>query len=74
MESFIINVLHIGKIPIPGLWMLIFVHADYVHYHPIDDLCLAIKLGMECSEPGVLGVQWCPKVQPECARETIILM
>ena len=49
MESFVITALHIGKTLILGLWLLRVVHAKYVHYHPINDLCLAINLGMEGS-------------------------
>jgi len=26
--------------------MLGVVHMEYVHYHPVDDLCLAISLRM----------------------------
>jgi len=37
--------------------MLGVVHVEYVHYHPIEDLCLAISLGMEGSRIGELGVQ-----------------
>eukprot|EP00253_Pinus_taeda_P014891 PITA_14891 len=47
MESSVINLFHIGETLIPGLWMLGVVNAKYVHYHPIDNLRLAISLGME---------------------------
>lgn len=51
IESFVIVLLHIGKALILGLWMLGVAYAKYVHYHYVDDLCLAIHLGIE------LGVQ-----------------
>jgi hypothetical protein len=57
MESSIVVVLKIGETLIPFAWILGVVHAQYVHDHPIDDLCLAIILGVEGSGFGELGVQ-----------------
>ena len=57
MEKYIINVLHIWKTLVPGLRMLGVAHVEYVHYHPVDDIYLAINLGMEGSRLGELGVQ-----------------
>ena len=47
MEIFAMTMLHIGKALILGSWILGVVHVEYVHYHSIDDLCLAISLGVE---------------------------
>jgi hypothetical protein len=41
----------------PCAWVLGIVHAQDMHYHPIDDLSLAICLGVEGSGIGELGVQ-----------------
>ena len=49
MDSPIVVVLKIGNTLIPCTWMLRFVHAQDVHNHPIDDLCLAIGLGVDNS-------------------------
>ena len=57
MEISFITMLHIRKTLILVSWMLGVVHAEYVHYHHVDDLCLAISLGMECGRLGELGVQ-----------------
>ena len=57
MERSIIIVSYIGKNLILGSWMLGVLHVEYVHYHPIDDLCLDIILGMEGSELGELSLQ-----------------
>ena len=57
IESYVVIVLHIGKTLILGSWMLGFVQAKYVHYHPIDDLPMVMILEMEGSRLGELGVQ-----------------
>jgi len=57
MERFIITVLHILKNLILGSRMLGVIHVEYVHYHPIEDLRLAINLGMEGSRLSELGVK-----------------
>jgi hypothetical protein len=57
MESPVVVVLNIGKTLIPCTWMLRVVHAQDVHNHLIDDLCLAISLGVERSGFSELGVQ-----------------
>jgi hypothetical protein len=49
MESHVVVVLNIGKTLIPCTWILRVVHAQDVHNHMIDDLCLAIGLGVERS-------------------------
>jgi hypothetical protein len=57
MESPVVIVLNIGETLIPCMWMLRFVHARDVHNHLIDDLCLAVCLGVESSGFRELGVQ-----------------
>ena len=49
--------LYIGEALIPCAWMLLIVHAQNVYNHPVDDLYLAISLGMERCGLGELGVQ-----------------
>lgn len=58
IERYFIVVLHIGKALIPGSWMLGAVHAEYVHYHLVYNLCLAISLVMECMRIRELSVQY----------------
>ena len=48
-EIFVV-LLDIGEAFIRCLWVLRIVHAQNVYDHPIDDLCLAISLGMESYE------------------------
>ena len=57
MESPIVNVLNIGEALIPCAWMLRVVHAQDVHNHLIEDLCLVISLGVESIGFSDLGVQ-----------------
>jgi hypothetical protein len=57
MESPVVTVLNIGETLIPCTWMLRVVHAQDVHNHLIDDLCLVICLGVERSGFSELGVQ-----------------
>jgi hypothetical protein len=57
MECFVVVVLDIRKALIPCAWMLGVVHAQEMHDHPIDDLCLSISLRVEGSGFGELGVQ-----------------
>ena len=57
MESHVLTMLNIGENLIPCTWMLRVVHVQYVHNHPIDDLCLVICLGVEISGFSELGVQ-----------------
>jgi hypothetical protein len=56
-ESHVVAVLNIRETLIPCTWILRFVHAQDVHNHMIDDLCLAIYLGVESSGFSELGVQ-----------------
>jgi hypothetical protein len=47
MERSVVVVLNIGETLIPCAWMLGVVHAQDMNDHLIDDLCLAISLGVE---------------------------
>jgi hypothetical protein len=53
MYGSIVTVLNIGKTLIPCVRILGIVHAQDMHDHPIDDLGLAIRLGVEGSGFGV---------------------
>ena len=57
MYGSIVVVLSIGKTLIPCAEVLGIVHAWDVHDHPVEDLSLAICLGVEGSGLGELGVQ-----------------
>jgi hypothetical protein len=57
MESHVVAVLNIGENLIPCTWMLRVIHAQYVHNHPIEGLCLTIGLRVEGSGFIELGVQ-----------------
>jgi hypothetical protein len=56
MECPIVIVLNIGETVIPPTWMLRVVHAQDVHNNIINDLCFAIRLGVERSGFSELGV------------------
>jgi hypothetical protein len=57
MYGSILVVLNIGKTLIPGVGVLVILHVKYLHDHLVDDLSLAIHLGVEGSGLGELGVQ-----------------
>jgi hypothetical protein len=57
MYGYVVVVLNIGKTLIPGAGVLGIIHAQYVHDHMADNLSLAIRLGVEGSGLGELGVQ-----------------
>ena len=57
MESHVVTVFHIGETLVPCMWMLRIVHVRDVHNHLIDNLCLAICLGVESSRFCELGFQ-----------------
>jgi hypothetical protein len=57
MESRVVVVLNIGKTLIPCMWILRVIHAQDVHNHLIDDLCLAINLRVEGNGFSELSVQ-----------------
>jgi hypothetical protein len=72
MESPIVTVLDISETLIPCTWILRIVHAQDVHNHPIYDLCLAIRLGVESSGFCELGVQQRPETRPKGAEEPVV--
>jgi hypothetical protein len=57
MKGYVVFVLNIGETGIPCARMFGVVHAQYMHDHFVDDLCLAISLGVEGNGFGELGVQ-----------------
>jgi hypothetical protein len=57
MESPVVHVMNIGETLITCMWMLRFVHVQDLHNHSIEDLYLAIYLGVESSGFSELGVQ-----------------
>jgi hypothetical protein len=57
MERPIVIMLNIGETLIPCTRILRVLHARDVHNHFIDDLCLAVYLGLERSGFKELGVQ-----------------
>jgi hypothetical protein len=56
MYGSVVVVMNIGKTLIPSVGVLGIVHAQDVHDHLVDDLGLAIRLGVEGSGLGELGV------------------
>jgi hypothetical protein len=56
MYGSVVAMMNIGKSLIPGVGVLVIVHAQYVHDHLVADLGLAIRLGVEGSGFGELGV------------------
>ena len=61
MESSVVAMLDIGEDFISCAWMLRVVHAQHVYNHPVDDLCLAISLGVESRGLSDLGIQHRPE-------------
>ena len=57
MESLVVAVMNMGETLIPCTWMLRVVHAQDVHNHQIDDLCMDVCLGVESGGFSELGVQ-----------------
>ena len=72
VESPIITMLYIREALVPCAWMLWIVHAQNVYNHSVDDLYLAIYLGMESCGLGELGIQNWPEAGPKCAEEPAI--
>ena len=61
MESFVVAVLDIRETFIPSVWMIQVVHVQNVHDHLVDDLCLAISLGVEGHGLSEIGIQHQPE-------------
>jgi hypothetical protein len=57
MEIPIVTVMNIGETLIPCTHILRVVHAQDVHSHPIDDLCLVFCLWVESNRFSEVGVQ-----------------
>ena len=57
MQGSIVAMLDIGKALIPCAHILGIVHAQDMHDHHVDNLGLAIRLGVEGRGFGELGVQ-----------------
>jgi hypothetical protein len=57
MYDSVVAMINIGKALIPSVGVIGIVHAQDVHDHPVDELGLAICLGVEGSGLGELGVQ-----------------
>jgi hypothetical protein len=57
MQGSVVAMMDIGKTLIPCVGFLGILHAQYMYDHPIDDLGLAICLGVEGSGFGELGIQ-----------------
>jgi hypothetical protein len=72
MESPVVTVLDIWETLVPCTGMFRIVHAQDVHNHPIDDLGLAIGLGVERSGFCELGVQQRPETRPKVAEEPAV--
>jgi hypothetical protein len=72
MESPVVTVLDIWETLVPCTGMLRIVHAQDVHNHPIDDLGLAIGLGVERSGFCELGVQQRPETRPKGVEEPVV--
>ena len=49
--------LYIGEALVPCAWMLLIVHVHNLYNNYVDDLCLAISLGMESCGLGEVGVK-----------------
>jgi hypothetical protein len=72
MESPVVTVLDIWETLVPCTRMLRIVHAQDVHNHLIDDLVLAIGLGVKRSGFCELGVQQTPETRPKGVEEHVV--
>ena len=57
MWGSVVDTLNIEKNIIPCIWVFRIVHVQDMHDHLVDDLSLAIHLGLESSGFGEIGVQ-----------------
>jgi hypothetical protein len=69
-----VTVLEIWETLVPCMGVLRIVHAQDVHNHPIDDIGLAIGLGVERSGFCELSVQQRPETQPKSVEEPVVLV
>jgi hypothetical protein len=72
MEIHVVTMLDIGKNLLQCMWMLRIVHAQDVQSHLIDDLSLAISLGVESNGCCELGFQQRPETRPKGVEEPIV--
>jgi hypothetical protein len=72
MESLVVTMLDIWETLVPCTGMIIIVHVKDVQNHPIDDLSLAIDLGVERSGFCELSVQQRPKTRPKGVEEHVV--
>jgi hypothetical protein len=72
MESPVVTLLDIWETLVPCMGMLIIVHVQDVHNHLIEDLRLAIGLGVERSGFCELGVQHRPETRPKGVEEPVV--
>jgi len=61
IEKYVVSLLDIGEVIIPCAWMLQVVHMQNVYDHPVDDLYLAINLGVESHGLSEIGIQHQPE-------------
>ena len=69
-----IVVLDIGETFIPHVWMLRVVHAQNVYDHHVDNLYLAISLGMESRGLSKFCIQHRPNSSPKFTQEYYVLI
>jgi hypothetical protein len=74
MESLVVTVLDIWETLVPCTRVLRIVHAQEVHNHLIEDLGLAIDLGVERSGFCELGFQQRPETRPKGVEEPTVLV
>ena len=74
MQGSVVAMLDIGKTLIPCEGVFWIVHAQDMYDHPIDDLILAICLGVERSGFIELGIQQWLEARPKCAQESTIMV
>jgi hypothetical protein len=72
MEIHVVIMLDIWETLFPCTRMLRIVHTQDVHNHPIDNLGLAISLGVESSGFCELGVQQRPETRPKGVEELVV--
>jgi hypothetical protein len=72
MESPVVTMLEIWETLIPCMGMLRIVHAHDVQNHPIDNLCLAIGLGVERNGFCELDVQQRLETRPKGTEEPVV--
>jgi hypothetical protein len=72
MECSIVGVLNVNQLFIPCLWMFSIVTSQQLYQCLVNNLCLSISLGMECSGIPQLGIHSLPKHCPKSTQEPAI--